>query len=40
MKKKSEAPEALSLLFRRNRVPNNMILDGSMEQTHGDFKKK
>ena len=40
MKKKSEAPEALTLLFKRDGVPNNMIVDGSMEQTQGDFKKK
>ena len=31
MKKKSEAPEALKILFKRDRVPNNMIVDRSME---------
>ena len=40
MKKKSEAPEALALLFKRDGVPNNMIVYGSMEQTQGGFKKK
>ena len=40
MKKKSEAPEAVALLFRQNGVPNNMIVDGSMESTQGGFKKK
>ena len=36
----SEAPEALALLFRRDGVPNNIIVDGSMEQTQEDFKNK
>ena len=40
MKKKSEAPEALALLFKRDGVPNNMIVDRSMEQTQGGFKNK
>ena len=40
MKKKSEAPEALKILFKRDRVPNNMIVDRSMEYTQGDFKNK
>ena len=40
MEKKSEAPEALALLFRRNGAPNNMIVDRSMEQSQGYFKKK
>ena len=40
MKKKSEAPEALALLFKHDGVPNNMIVDGSTEQPQGDFKKK
>ena len=40
MEKTSKAPETLALLFRRNGVPNTMIVDGSMEQTQGDFKKK
>ena len=40
MKKKSEAIEELTLMFRSDGVPNNMIVDGSMEQTQGGFKKK
>ena len=40
MKKNSEAQEALALLFKRDVVPNNMIVDVSMEQTQGGFKKK
>ena len=40
MKNKYEEPEALSLLFSRDGLPNNMIVDGSMEQTQGDFKKR
>ena len=40
MKNMSEAPEALALLFRRDGVPNNIIVDGSMEHNQGDFKKK
>ena len=40
MKNKSEEPEALALLFSRDGLPNNMIVDGSMEQTQGGFKKK
>ena len=40
MKKNSESPEEMALLFRRDGVPNNMIVDRSMEQTQGDFKKK
>ena len=40
IKKKSEAPEALALLFRQNGVTKNMIVDGSMEHNQGDFKKK
>ena len=40
MKLKSEAHEALSLLFRRDGVPPRIIVDGSMEQTRGKFGKK
>ena len=40
MKRKSEAHEALSLLFQRTGVPDNLIVDGSKEQVQGDFKKK
>ena len=40
MKKKSKSTEALALMFRRDGVPNNMIVDESMEQTQGYFKKK
>ena len=40
MRKKAEAHEALSLLFARDGVPASIILDGSKEQTQGDFRKK
>ena len=40
MPKKSDAHEGLSLLFSRDGVPSTMIVDGSKEQTMGQFKKK
>ena len=40
MQRKSEAHEALSLLFSCHGVPHTMIMDGSKEQTLGEFKKK
>ena len=40
MKKKSDAHEALDLLFHRDGVPPKMIMDGSKEQTKGQFRKK
>ena len=40
MAKKGDAHEALSLLFQRDGVPPKMIVDGSKEQTLGDFKRK
>ena len=40
MKKKSEAHEALSLLFQWDGVPNTMIMDGALEQLKGKFHKK
>ena len=40
MQRKSEAHEALSLLFSRHSVPHTMIMDGSKEQTLGEFRKK
>jgi hypothetical protein len=39
-KRKGEAHETLSLLFHRDGVPPVMILDGSKEQTLGDFRRK
>jgi len=39
MKKKSEACDALDLLFHREGVPPRMIMDGSKEQTQGKFRK-
>ena len=39
MKRKGEAHEALSLLFQRTGVPDNLIVDGSKDQVQGDFKK-
>ena len=40
MKLKSNAADALDLLFHRDGVPPKMIMDGSKEQTQGRFKKK
>ncbi|KAL7530108.1 hypothetical protein ACHAXR_003313, partial [Thalassiosira sp. AJA248-18] len=40
MKKKSEAHESLSLLFKRDGVPPEMIMDGAREQISGQFRDK
>jgi hypothetical protein len=40
MKQKGEAHENLSLLLRRDGIPPIMIMDGSNEQTKGDFARK
>jgi transposase len=40
MKRKGDAHEALSLLFHRDGVPPAMVMDGSKEQTLGDFRRK
>ena len=40
LRAKSEAHESLSLLFKRDGVPPEMIMDGSKEQTQGIFKRK
>ena len=40
MRLKSEAHEGLSLLFKRDGVPPKIIVDGSKEQTQGEFRKK
>jgi hypothetical protein len=40
MTRKGEAHETLSLLFHRDGVPPTMVLGGSKEQCHGDFKRK
>jgi hypothetical protein len=40
MKRKGDAHEALSLLFKQDGVPHEMILDDSKEQTQGNFKRK
>ena len=37
MRTKSQAHEALSLLFQREGVPNVMIMDGANEQVKGEF---
>jgi hypothetical protein len=37
---KSDAHNSLLLLFQRNGVPPKMIMDGSKEQTLGQFKKE
>ncbi len=38
MKRKGDTHEALLLLFKRDGVPHEMILDDSKEQTQGNFK--
>jgi hypothetical protein len=40
MTRKGEAHETLSLLFYCDGVPLTMVLEGSKEQTKGDFKRK
>jgi len=40
MRTKSQAHEALSLLYKRDGVPNIMVMDGAREQVHGDFRRK
>ena len=40
MQAKSETHEALSLLLKIDGVSNNLILDGSKEQTLANFRKK
>ena len=40
MKQKSDAHEGLSLLAQRDGVPPKIIMDGSKEQTMGEFRKK
>ena len=40
MRTKSEAHHALSLLAQRDGVPHSIVMDGSKEQTMGDFRKK
>jgi len=39
MKRKSDAHEALSLMAHRDGVPPAIIMDGSKEQTMGEFRK-
>ena len=40
MKTKGQEHEALSLLFAQEGIPNKMIMDGSKEQTMGEFRRK
>ena len=40
MQLKSQAHDALSLLFKQSGVPTAMIVDGSKEQTLGEFNRK
>jgi hypothetical protein len=40
MRTKAEAHEGLSLMFQRDGVPPSIIMDGSKEQTMGEFRKK
>jgi hypothetical protein len=37
LRRKGEAHKAISLLFKHDRVPPKMILDGSREQIKGTF---
>ena len=39
-KLKSQAHDGLSLLFKRDGVPTDMVMDGSKEQTLGEFRRK
>ena len=40
MANKSDAHEALSLLFHRDGAPPEMVMDGAREQIYGKFKMK
>ena len=40
MRKKSEAHENLSMVFKRDGAPPRMIVDNSKEQSPGGFKRK
>ena len=40
MKLKSDAHKTVSLLFQRDGVPLDIIMDGSKEQTLGRFRDK
>jgi hypothetical protein len=40
MKLEIKSHEALSLLFHRYGLPNVTVMDGSKEQTEGEFKRK
>jgi len=40
MRTKSQAHETLSLLHKRDGVPNIMVMDGAREQVHGDIRRK
>ena len=40
MKKKSDAHKTVSLLFQRDGVPPDMVMDGAKEQTLGTFRDK
>ena len=39
MKRKGNAHESMSLLFKRDGVPPKMLMDGSKEETLGSFGK-
>ena len=40
MAKKSDAHEALSLLFAQEGVPSTLVMDGAREQVMGEFRNK
>jgi len=40
LKNKSKAHKALLILAKRDGVPDTMVVDGSKEQTLGEFRKK
>ena len=40
MRREREAHKRLPVLFKRDGVPNNIVMDGAKTQIQGDFKKK
>jgi hypothetical protein len=40
LKKEKEAHEALSLIFHRYGVPNDMVMDGAKAQVEGEFRRR
>jgi hypothetical protein len=40
MEKEKDAHNELSLFFKRERVPNIMVMDGAKSQVKGQFRSK